>query len=97
MSACLKEFSSLHKVILMERQPRVDALSAVSDYSNFVIRLLAAKSEFKDNIVFGSHSLLECDTDAKMVNMFLPPVLRHPSEGPSWDAAPGIPDTNAWR
>ena len=108
----LKEFPSLHKLILMERLARVDSLSAVSDYSNFVIRLLAAKSEFKDNIVFGSHSLLECDTDAKTVNMF------GPSSSPRSDGihlrghhgmqlhtdsvilivkTAGIPDTNAWR
>ena len=83
----LKQFPSLTRVIIMEGLPRVDSdsMSAMSDYSDFVLRELTTMSELRDKIVVGSHLLLECDTDVKVTNVFGPSFstdssVRYPGE-----------------
>jgi hypothetical protein len=51
----LKENPSLEQVTVLERLPRDDSLSDVSEYSNFVLRQLAEQHSMADRIVVGSH------------------------------------------
>jgi hypothetical protein len=68
----LREFTSLEKVIILERLPRADndRLSELSLHSNNVLHQAAESSEFRDRISVRRHTSFRFDTEEKIVDIF---------------------------
>ena len=53
----LKDNPLLKKAIVTERPPRYDEMFDVNEFSNFVLRARALKSEYRGRLVVGEHTL----------------------------------------
>ena len=73
----LTENTNLKDVTIIERFPRVDELSEVSEFSNFVLRVLAEKSPFRNKIYVGNHSHIFNNIPEKEEKMFGPYSSRY--------------------
>ena len=66
----LKEFPMLEKVVITEHLPRADALSDLSEFSNFVLRSLVEKSKLKSRIIVAPMDYLQYTNDNEIEDIF---------------------------
>ena len=72
----LTDFPLLEKVVILERLPRVDHLSDLSEYSNFALRVLAEKSKLSQRILVCPMESLHHNTEKRMIGIFGSPKSR---------------------
>ena len=70
----LQRFTKLEKVIILERLPRADYLSDLSEYSNFVLRSLAEKSQLSSRIIVVPMEDMHYTTEAEIVTFLARPL-----------------------
>ena len=71
----LRDFPKLEKVIIPERLPRADHLADLSEFSNFVLRSLAEKSELSSRITVAPMEPLYFTTEERMSQIFGSPYF----------------------